>query len=164
MAGETRPTIGEILERVDLAALMDHLIPVAIGAGHRRRWQCPDRGHDDVHPSTTISRPGRDGHQRWRCWSGGHGGDAVDLVAHVHGLDTITAVEWLASHAGVLTPAARRVRSTPVPPAANEPAASMLRYLRICEAVLWGANGAATRDWLTARGLHEPGSRRRTDV
>ena len=68
----------ELLARTDLAQVLDALT-TGHGDGHRRTWNCPEPDHPDVHPSVTIHTD-RHGVQRWRCWSGGHGGTAIDAV------------------------------------------------------------------------------------
>ena len=57
--------------------------------------------HDDHHASVTMFRD-RHGHERWRCWSGDHRGDAIDLVVAVTGRDRADAVDWLATRAGMI--------------------------------------------------------------
>ena len=69
----------ELLARIDLRALLDELSGPATGPGRTARWHCPAVDHDDVHPSVTV-RPDRRGIDRWRCWSGGHGGTAIDAI------------------------------------------------------------------------------------
>ena len=144
----------DLVGRVDLAALMDHLVPIAFGSGTGRRWQCPDRTHEDQHPSVTVRRD-RSGHERWRCWSGGHRGDAVDLVRAVHGLDHRGAVAWLAEHARFAIDTPRARPPSPDRPVATAPSPAMHRYVRVCEAVLWGRQGDGARDWLARRGFTE---------
>ena len=60
-------------------ALLDELCRPGNGAGPERSWRCPAPDHDDVHPSVTMTVDRR-GIQRWRCWSGGHGGTAIDAI------------------------------------------------------------------------------------
>ena len=153
-ASVERVPIGELVGRIDLAALMDHLVPIAFGSGTGRRWQCPDHTHEDQHPSVTVRRD-RSGHERWRCWSGGHRGDAVDLVRAVHGLDHRGAVAWLAEHARFAIDSPRARPPSPDRPVATAPSPAMHRYVRVCEAVLWGRQGDGARDWLARRGFTE---------
>ena len=78
--------IDDVLDRTDLAALLDELTQPAGRLGPGRRWHCPMPDHDDHHASVTMFRD-RHGHERWRCWSGDHRGDAIDLVTITHGAD-----------------------------------------------------------------------------
>src|SRR4051812_49455223 len=95
----TRWPIAEVLDRTDLAALMDEF---AVPAGRGRRWHCPLTDHVDTHASVTIHRD-HHGHERWRCWSGDdrHRGDAIDLIVAVRGADRSTAIDELAARAGM---------------------------------------------------------------
>ena len=78
------------------------------------RWHCPDRDHPDEHPSVTMQVDG-DGVQRWRCWSGGHGGTAIDAVMAAHHVDAGGAIRWLAER---YTNLPITDRPPPTPPAA----------------------------------------------
>ena len=72
----------DLLRRTDLAALLDELSPApATRQGPTARWHCIDAGHDDQHPSITMFVDRR-GIERWKCWSGGHGGTAIDPRPH----------------------------------------------------------------------------------
>jgi hypothetical protein len=93
--------IGEVLDRTHLADLLDELTQPALRLGPGRRWHCPVPDHDDVHASVTMFRD-RHGHERWRCWSADHRGDAVDLVTLTRGGDRADALDWLASRAGMI--------------------------------------------------------------
>ncbi len=50
----TRWTITDVLDRTDLAGLLDDYSP-AEGQGHRRRWHCPVPDHHDHHASVTMA-------------------------------------------------------------------------------------------------------------
>src|SRR5580765_3140420 len=72
--------IEDVLDRTDLAQLLDQLaLPAGRLAGAGRRWHCPMTDHEDHRASVSMFRTHR-GHERWRCWSGDHRGDAIDLV------------------------------------------------------------------------------------
>ena len=88
--------IGDVLDRTDLASLLDELTESSGRSGPGRKWHCPVADHDDHHASVTMFRD-RHGHERWRCWSADHRGDAVDLVASVRHCDRLDAVDWLAT-------------------------------------------------------------------
>ena len=67
---------NELLRSIALERVLDSL---SGPAERNRRWHCPDLQHPDHHPSVTVTT-GHDGIQRWRCWSGGHHGTAIDAV------------------------------------------------------------------------------------
>lgn len=149
--------IGDVLDRTDLASLLDELTESSGRSGPGRKWHCPVADHDDHHASVTMFRD-RHGHERWRCWSADHRGDAVDLVASVRHCDRLDAVDWLATRAGLIP-------DRPLPPipmkrtqptvAVVEPSPMVERYVRVCESVLRGPQGREVREWLHARGLSD---------
>jgi len=53
----------------------------------RGRALCPF--HPDKHPSLTVKN------ERFKCWSCGASGDAIDLVMRLHGLDFLSALRYL---------------------------------------------------------------------
>jgi DNA primase len=156
---ETRPrwVIADVLDRTDLGALLDQLAqPAALRMGPGRRWHCPAPDHDDHRASVTMHRD-RHGHERWRCWSADHRGDAVDLVMLVTGRDRVDAVDWLATHAGMHP-------DRPLPPIpARRPAASpavtvsplVEQYVDACHRILHTRAGRPVLDWLHHRGLDD---------
>lgn len=152
MAG--RWPIDDVLARTDLAALLDEF---AVPAQQGRRWHCPLPDHDDHHASVTMRRDHR-GHERWRCWSGDHRGDAVDLIQAVRGCGRADAIDELATRAGMfpdrdLPPIPQRRPAGPAP--ATEPDPMVIAYSTMCARLLWGPLGAGVRDWLHARGLDD---------
>jgi DNA primase len=99
----------------------------------------------------------RRGHERWRCWSGDHRGDAIDLVTLRTGRGRAEAIDWLATRAGMIP-------DRPLPPvtpkARPRPAATTMhpdveRYVRVCARILWSPQGAAVRAWLHGRGFDD---------
>ena len=150
--------IGDVLDRTDLSVLLDELTQPAGRLGPGRRWHCPMRDHDDHRASVTMFRD-RHGHERWRCWSADHRGDAVDLVVAVSGRSREDAVEWLAGRAGMIPDRPLPAIQAKKTPALAEPARVMdpavAGYVRACAAVLRGPQGRPVRDWLHGRGLHE---------
>ncbi|MFZ6003051.1 MAG: toprim domain-containing protein [Actinomycetota bacterium] len=149
--------IDDVLDRTDLAALLDEIAQPATHAMRGRRWHCPLPEHDDHHASVTMHTDHR-GHERWRCWSGDdtHRGDAIDLITKTQRLSRAEAIDWLAQRAGMIPdrplPAPARkprpVRPTHVP---LDPA--VVRYMGACERILWGPAGQPVRDWLNQRGF-----------
>lgn len=138
----------ELLARIDLAQVLDALT-TGHGAGHRRTWNCPDADHPDVHPSVTVRTDSR-GVQRWRCWSGGHGGTAIDAVVAARRLDVGDAIHWLDEHYAHLRP----IERDPPPPRrpAGQPAPEVVAYVERCAKLLWSGSGRQVREWLNARG------------
>ncbi|WP_051062583.1 toprim domain-containing protein [Ilumatobacter nonamiensis] len=161
MAGSTydrRRTwrIDDVLDRTDLSVLLDELATSTNRTGSGRRWHCPLPDHDDHRASVTMYRDRR-GHERWRCWSGGHRGDAVDLVMTVMGRERADAVDWLAGRAGMTPdaplPAVRKKR-TPrqaTPAIVMDPAVA--NYVDACRRVIATRGGRQVREWLRGRGL-----------
>lgn len=149
--------IADVLERTDLSVLLDELTEPSGRMGPGRKWHCPMPYHEDHRASVTMFRD-RQGHERWRCWSGDHRGDAVDLVMAATGRDRANAVDYLASRAGMypdrpLPPP--RPRQSTAPPAARRMDPIVGRYVHACVRVLHSAAGAPVRDWLHGRGFSD---------
>lgn len=153
-----RWTIDEVLDRTDLAALLDELSqPAGHAMGRGRKWHCPAPYHEDTRASVTMFRD-HSGHERWRCWSGDHRGDAIDLVTTVTGRDRADAIEWLANRAGMfpdrpLPPI--RPRASTAPPAARVMDPLVSRYVHACHRVLHASAGRRVHDWLRERGIDD---------
>lgn len=155
-APQARWRIDDVLARTRLDELLDEMTGAADRSGPGRRWHCPAPDHDDHRASVTMHTD-RHGHERWRCWSGDHRGDALDLVVISRGGTRVDAIDWLASRAGMI---ADRPLPPPSPKHSTAPAARVMdpsvdRYARICAAVLWGPQGRPVRDWLHGRGLDD---------
>ena len=153
--------IDDVLERTDLGRLLDELAEPADGALRGRRWHCPLAAHEDRHPSVSMFID-RTGHQRWRCWSGDdtHRGDAIDLVMAVRGCSRVDAVGWLAGRLGLeQTDVSRQPRRPSPAPAPQRPLTdpdpAVIRYVEMCERMLWTVGGAAVRRWLAGRGFDD---------
>ncbi len=88
--------IPEILERVDLVALVHEFAGVPRFSGGRATFSCPSPSHEDRHPSFTADA------RRWRCWSAcGASGDALDLLVWLEGCTMSEAIERLAHRCGL---------------------------------------------------------------
>lgn len=94
-----------MLARTRLDEILGELTGPAERSGPGRRWHCPAPDHDDHRASVTMHTD-RYGHERWRCWSGDHRGDAIDLVMIRRGGSRLDAVDWLATRPDVPRPAA----------------------------------------------------------
>ena len=149
--------IADVLDRTDLSVLLDELTQPAARLGPGRRWHCPMPDHDDHRASVSMHRD-HHGHERWRCWSGDHRGDAIDLVTAATARTRTDAIDWLATRAGMipdrpLPPIARKTT-----PTASAPARVMdpivARYVHTCAALLRGPQGRPVRDWLHTRGIN----------
>ena len=150
--------LAEILGRVDLEALFDEYGIASKGSGHHRRFSCPAPEHQDADPSTSIGRKAN-GQGSWKCWSGDHRGDALDLVkAQNPAYSNAEAIEFLAGFSGVkpLEPGQQVTRRAPTRPA--EPtfvgfAERGQRYVQRCHAMLDGDGGERQRQFLVDRGI-----------
>ena len=87
-----------------------------------RRWAGPLVGGAPSPTTTTSIRRSpsstdRRGIERWRCWSGGHGGTAIDAIHVAFRIGYREAIEELARRAGLQPdePGVRRIRR-PLPP------------------------------------------------
>jgi hypothetical protein len=140
----------ELLRSIDLVALLDELATLpATRLGNNARWHCIDPGHDDQRPSVTMFTDQR-GVQRWRCWSGGHGGTAIDAVVTATGCSVGDAIHRLEVRAG--RPGAEPSTAAPIPRrvAPDGPVdPALLEWVAACERILWTAAGRVVRDYLT---------------
>ena len=142
----------ELLARIDLTVILDELAGAPARLGRSARWHCIQPGHDDHHPSVTVYTDRR-GIQYWRCWSGGHGGTAIDAVTAATGCTIRDAIEQLAGRAG--TPQPDRTRA-PAPPTVSPDVPlhpSVVRYVDACSRILWTRTGRPVLDWLHQRGF-----------
>ncbi len=148
--------IGDVLDRTDLSVLLDELTQPAERHGPGRRWHCPAPAHDDHRASVTLHRDHR-GHERWRCWSGDHRGDAVDLVMVTSSRSRADAIDWLANRAGLI-PNQALPPIHPKRPTQSAPAKVMdplvEHYVNICRSILNGPAGHPVREWLHQRGIN----------
>lgn len=139
----------EVLDRTDLAELLTSLSGPPVGAGRGARWSCFSPDHVDDNPSVSMFVDSK-GVERWRCWSDGQAGTAIDAVMIGHNLDVNGALHWLRERAG----------DFPAPPT-HTPTASTVRplssalqsWVNECEHRLWRPEGDSARAWLRARGL-----------
>lgn len=133
----------EILRRTDLAGLLDGLTTRG-GAGLRPRWRCPDPDHEDRNPSVSIRVS--NGIGRWRCWSCGMGGTAVDALVVARRMTVGEALGHLARGALVDPVYSQDQEAQDVPVALHR---SVVRYAQACHSVLKSRTGAPVLEWLT---------------
>ena len=145
--------IREILDRTDLAALLTELSGPPHGQGHRRRWPCIAPDHPDEHPSITMFVD-RNGVERWRCWSDGQSGTAIDAVMIARSVDVRTAVAALTDRTGH-TPEPPPTRTARPADTQRSPSPALRRWVHECEHRLWRPEGTGAREWLHGRGLDD---------
>ena len=153
-----------IKDRINLVTVAESLLgPPAKREGRRLLWSCPF--HDDHHPSFGIDLKWN----RWRCWTCGIGGDAVDLVKRVLGGTFPEIALIVAGLSGIPDfgdgppPAPRPMKrfvKTPDKPASPPPAqpsglpldqASVLAFESVRR--LWEPRGESALAYLHRRGL-----------
>jgi 5S rRNA maturation endonuclease (ribonuclease M5) len=145
----------DLLRRTDLAALLDDLSPgPPTRLGKTARWRCIDPGHEDHNPSVSMFTDHR-GIQRWKCWSGGHGGTAIDAILTAKGGTIAGALAELQQRTGDLDRTARpRAAAAPAPCGPVELDPIVLEYVEACHRILWKPAGRQVLDYLvTERGL-----------
>ncbi|MGH8875430.1 MAG: CHC2 zinc finger domain-containing protein, partial [Acidimicrobiia bacterium] len=130
----------ELLRRTDLAGLLDRLAPPA-ERRHRGRWRCLHPDHEDRHPSVSMTVV--DGIGRWRCWSCGRGGTAIDALIAAQGLTVAQAMERLAARA---VPGPIRQEGSEHEPIPHHP--SVESYVEACHRVLFTKTGRPILEWL----------------
>jgi DNA primase len=140
---------AEILARVDLRALMDELAGPAIGTGSSAHWRCITPDHDDTHPSVTVHTNSH-GVERWRCWSGAHGGTAIDAIRTVYNVGFVEALEELARRTGMQpdSPGVRRLAPRRAAPAPTPLHPNVVRYVDTCAQLLWKPIGRTVLEHL----------------
>lgn len=89
--------IDRLLAQTDLPALADELIGGRKGHGLSAKWPSPIPGQQGTGNTPPMGIfVGRDGTQRWKDFSTGEGGTAIDLLKTVKGLSTKDALDELA--------------------------------------------------------------------
>ena len=141
----------EILDRTDLAELLTSLSGPPTGTGRAARWSCFSPDHQDDHPSVSMFVDHK-GLERWRCWSDGHAGTAIDAVMIGHNLDVTGALRWLQERAGHFPEPPTR---QPTPTTARPLSSALHAWANDCEHRLWRPEGANARAWLHQRGLND---------
>ena len=140
----------------DLASLMTELAGQPSGRAGSQRWRCIVPSHEDANPSTTVFTDARD-KERWKCWSCGCGGTAIDALVEARSMSVADAISTLEERTGTADE-----RTTPTPAAAVEPrqpveiplSPQAADYAAACAELLWEPAGADARAWLHSRGLN----------
>ncbi|HLF43075.1 MAG TPA: toprim domain-containing protein [Acidimicrobiia bacterium] len=130
----------DLRRRVDLAGLLDSLT-ASSDRHQRRRWRCLDPDHEDRHPS--VSMRVVDGIGRWRCWSCGRGGTAIDALVAAHGVTVGVAIVQLAAVAHLDPLPHDTIVNEPVPlhPSVED-------YVDACQRILRTRTGLQVLEWL----------------
>lgn len=145
-------TVRDVLDRTDLASVLTELSGGPAHTGRLLRWHCCAADHPDEHPSVTIFRA-RDGIERWRCWSGGHGGTAIDAVMAARGVTTGEAIRILEARAGFAPTVDTALPATASHPLRVGLSDAALAHAAECAARLWTPAGRTALEWLHDRGL-----------
>ncbi len=97
VSADLEDRIGPIVERVLIVELLaERGHEPTKRQGMTWTYHCPLPGHLDTNPSFTVKDA------KWRCWSiCGCGGDVVDLVMALDGINSATAIEQLAARIGL---------------------------------------------------------------
>lgn len=138
-----------VLDRTALAALLTSLSGPPTGSGRAARWSCFSPDHTDDNPSVSMFVDGK-GVERWRCWSDGQAGTAIDAVMIGHNLDVTGALQWLRERAGDFPAPPTR---TPTTAMVRPLSAALQSWVNEGEHRLWRPEGDTARAWLHARGL-----------
>jgi hypothetical protein len=157
-----------VAPKIDFAQLSNRtnlrdLIVAELGQPDRhKKWVCPF--HADKHPSMSISPKGR----RFKCWSCGESGDALDWVRLRNGVDVVEAARILEPslrpNPEILTPMVKRSTPSPIRIVAPKPVdpipwqdpdwqAAIDQLVLRAEKRLWSPEGRDALGWLRTRGL-----------
>ena len=138
----------------DLVSLMTELGGTPSGRVGTQRWHCIVPSHDDENPSTTVFEDSH-GKQRWKCWSCGHAGTAIDALVEARSMSVADAISTLENRTGTVdTKPATVERRTPV--GVDEVLSTEARnYLGACAERLWKPEGNDACRWLRGRGLND---------
>ena len=144
------------LERTNLRELLTELTGAPRQLGSAARWHCVTPQHDDEHPSTTVFTDTH-GRERYRCWSCGDSGTAIDALIHARSMTVGEAISELESRTN------SNDTTTPPRPRVERPATATSvvlsqeakTYIDSCAARLWQPEGRQARKWLLQRGLDD---------
>ncbi len=129
--------LDPLFEAIDLVHLAERAGATLKRQGRSHVGACPLHGGDN--PTAFNIFTGKDGIQRWHCFTGcGDGGDAISFVRRWKHLDFVEAVKWLADFARV--PMANLGWST-------EAAKEYRQQLQIYDVLTWASKFYQSRLW-----------------
>jgi DNA primase len=144
------------LDRTNLRDLLTELTGAPSQLGAAARWRCVTPSHEDANPSTTVFTDSH-GRERYRCWSCGDAGTAIDALIHARSMSVAEAISELESRTNSTdTPAPERSRAERQPATAVPLSNDAKTYIEQCAQRLWTPEGQPARTWLLQRGLSDP--------
>ena len=144
------------LDRTNLRDLLTELTGAPRQRGPTARWRCVTPSHEDENPSTTVFTDTH-GRERYRCWSCGAGGTAIDALMQARSMSVAEAIGELESRTN-----SRDIAAPTRPVGERQPVAAVAlsddakAYIDDCAARLWTPQGQQARRWLLQRGLADP--------
>ncbi len=146
-------SVAAALARTDLGDLLNELTGTAPMG--QQRWHCIVPTHDDHDPSTTVFTDSH-GTERWRCWSCGAGGTAIDALVVARSMTVAQAIATLEQRTNTVgdeafDPSPRR----PAQPTTVPLSDGARDYLHACATALWEPGAQEARNWLRSRGFEE---------
>jgi DNA primase len=146
----------DALDRTNLRDLLTELTGAPRQLGAAARWRCVTPTHEDENPSTTVFKDSH-GRERYRCWSCGDAGTAIDALMQARSMSVAEAISELESRTNSTdTPAPERSRAERQPATAVALSNDAKTYINDCADRLWTPEGRSARTWLLQRGLADP--------
>lgn len=141
------------IERTDLGDLLTELTGTPRQLGSAARCHCVTPQHQDEHPSTTVFTD-NGGHGRYRCWSCGDSGTAIDALMQARSMTVAQAINELQLRTNsadtTVTPRQPVQRqATPMVELSDD----AKTYIAGCATRLRQPEGRSARKWLLQRGL-----------
>jgi len=145
----------QIVAKIDLRHLATQLLGEPTGSGPSQKWPSPDMTLSQTGATPPMSVfVGRDGKQRFTCFSSGIRGDAIDLVRQVKNMTVAESMSFLENWAGGSALASSRPWSPPRPiPTKVATATELADVMRAARAELQKRPCDEAREWLAGHGL-----------